>query len=93
MFENFSQPEEARQALLKLAQEQKVIEKTNFKTMLDLITGCQALEEIRTGSNVEKPTFYNFDSPNEILQAKKINIRSLVSGILPGQCVFALCFS
>jgi len=81
----YSKPAEQQAALERLAAEQKIIEKTNFHTMLNIIRACQALD----------PKDYREPPQSHPLQAivqRKANAVTIVSGILPGNTQSLLKF-
>lgn len=80
------EPEDAERVLQMIANKNKPIEQATFRTMLTIITACQALEPktvTTTTSSTEASTltetpFGEFNMPPDY------NMWSIISGILPG---------
>lgn len=70
-----SKPSEQQEALEKLAKQNKLIEKTNFNQMLNIIRSCQALDDRDDGRS--QPL-----DPFESIVQSKSNMWNI--GILPG---------
>lgn len=75
-------------ALKQLEQENKIIEKIGFHPMLNLIRACQSLDvqnvNVPEAQEVYITTQNPITNPLQILVGKKMNMWSMISGILPG---------
>ena len=73
--------EDIGKTLARYAEEKKQVQKITFRTMLNVITACQAIEPALENA---QPSFISKQPPRESQPLNLTSMRSVISGIVPG---------